>query len=222
MALKSWVRLPTTWIEAGGLKQFRWADSRSANTAALMLLTVIAHRADDADGSGIARLTYDELAKATNLSRAKIAEGLSVLEHQRLIIRGVQGRSTYQLCGFSLQPPWGKLPARRLYVAERIAAFHDFTLRLRTELYALKLYFLFVARRDNQANLVHITYDQMEGYTRIRREDLKRGISLLAASGLVYVEHVASRQSEHGFANAYRLAGLDSYRHLGTSGREAL
>jgi DNA-binding transcriptional ArsR family regulator len=222
MALKPWVRLPTRWIEAGGLKEFHWASARSANTAALMLLAAIAHHADSADGSGVARLTYNELARATDLSRAKIADGLGVLERQGLIVRQVQGRSTYQLCGFDPQRPWGMLPAQRLYVAERIAAFQEFTLRLRTELDALKLYFLFVARRDKNANLVYITYDQMEGYTRIGRANLKRGISLLAASGLVYVEHVPSRQSKHGVATAYRLAGLDSYRHLGTSGREAL
>ena len=37
------------------------------------------------------------------------------------------------------------------------------------------------------------------------RDRIKTGISLLAANGMIHVEHVPSRQSEYGVANAYWL-----------------
>jgi hypothetical protein len=50
MAIRAWVRLPTSWIEAGGLKNLKWVPGGggSDNAAALMALTVISHAADSA------------------------------------------------------------------------------------------------------------------------------------------------------------------------------
>ncbi len=60
MALRDWVRLPTDWIQDGGLQAFRWsADRGSAQTAALMCLAAIAHHADEE--TGVAKLTYDQI-----------------------------------------------------------------------------------------------------------------------------------------------------------------
>jgi hypothetical protein len=74
MSMRDWVRLPTGWIRDHGLTEFRWAGPDKADhTAALMVLAVIAHHADDQ--SGIARRTYDQLGAATGLSRAKISGG---------------------------------------------------------------------------------------------------------------------------------------------------
>jgi hypothetical protein len=145
MTMKSWVKLPTGWIEAGGLTSFRWRQGEgSANVAGLMLLAVIAHHADDE--RGIAQVTYDRLQAATDLSRAKISNGLSALVDRGLIERlGVQ--STYRIADFDPARGWGKLPARGLYRKDAIPAFHEFRLRRRTELDALKLYYGIVARR---------------------------------------------------------------------------
>jgi DNA-binding transcriptional ArsR family regulator len=126
MPLQQWVRLPTGWIQSHGLQQFRWAGAeRSDNTAALMLLIPLAHRADHQ--SGIARLTYDQLGVATGLSRAKISGGLSVLGMHGLIARDIEGRSTYQVCNYDPGRGWAKLPAKRLYVSDEIAAFSGFS-----------------------------------------------------------------------------------------------
>jgi hypothetical protein len=171
MALKQWVRLPTAWIEDRGLSAFRCAaGERSDNTAALMLLAVIAHHADDE--SGIARITYDRLGTATGLSRATISGGLSVLQRHSLIARGIEGRSTYQLCKYDPSRGWGKLPARHLYTSGEIVAFRDFHLRHRAELDALKLYYLFVARRNNATNLVQISYDKIDDYIGLGRHNI--------------------------------------------------
>jgi hypothetical protein len=68
---RDWARLPSRWIENGGLKNFKWRrdGEGSANVAALMMLAVIAHHADQ---SGAATLTYDDLSDLLGgLSRAK-------------------------------------------------------------------------------------------------------------------------------------------------------
>ena len=68
MAMRDWVRLPSAWIEQGGLRRLRWSGEEptgSDNIAALMVLSPIAHNADD---EGMAKCTYDQLCLATGLS----------------------------------------------------------------------------------------------------------------------------------------------------------
>ena len=222
MALREWVRLPTTWIRNGGLEEFRsTAAERSNNTAALMLLTALAHHADDENG--IAKLTYDQLGMVTGLSRVTISGGLSALQRHGLIARKVEGRSTYHLSNYDPKRDWGKLPAKGLYASSgEIAAFRDFHLRRRVELDALKLYYLFVAFRNNASNLAHISYDKIHEYTDIERTNIKRGQSFLVAQGLVYVEHLPSEINQRGVTNLYRLVGLSPRQHMGTTGRALL
>src|ERR1700686_4548251 len=109
------------------------------------------------------------------LSRAKLSNGLDVLEAQQTIIREPEGRSTLGLANYDRTGGWGKLPARRLYSMGRIAAFTDFHLRSPAELVALKLYFLFVARRGNDTNMANISFDKIEEYTGLERHRIKMG-----------------------------------------------
>lgn len=212
-----WVRLPTKWINSGGLKNFRWEAKRgSDNIAALMALLAIANHVDD--DSGVARLTYNDLENCTNISRAKLSGGLRVLEGNKIIERKSSGRSTYSLVDYG-RAPWGKLPARRLYQHGRIAAFSNFHLRKSNELNALKLFFLVVERRNNSSNLANISYEKIHEYSGIERHHIKSAISLLAANGLLHVEHVPSEVSIYGISNAYRLPYIDPYIHMGTRGR---
>lgn len=224
MTMREWVRLPTAWINAKRLREFRWeAEGKgSDNSAALLSLAVIAHHADQ----GTAKITYDQLSKATSLSRSKVSNGLDILEKMGIIERGKHGRSTYALTNDDTEKSkddhnfrWGMLPAKRLYNAGRLFAFSEFKLRSETELNALKLYFLFVARRGQDTNLANISYDKIVAYTGIERNKLKPALALLASLSLVYVEHIPSEENRYGVANAYRLAGLDTYRHMGTRGR---
>jgi hypothetical protein len=222
MAFREWVRLPTDWImQDEGLRRLRWTqDTGSNNVAALMSLAVIAHHAEDESGN--AKLTYDTICAATGLSRAKVAGGLAVLEKLEVVNRNGLGRSVYSLANYRLQGGWGKLPADGLYRGGRIDAFEEFYLRRLVELNALKIYFLVVAARNNGTNLAHIGYEKISQHTGIAQNKIKQATSMLAAVGLVYVEHVPSRESEFGISNAYRLAHLDSYRHMGTTGRKLM
>jgi hypothetical protein len=225
MALRNWVRLPSWWIEGRGLRELRWNKGEGAdNIAALMALCVIAHHAnesamDDDNSELVASLTYDRLGLATGISREKIANGLDVLESHKVIKRAHRGRSTFLIEGYERQRGWCKLPAKGLYFGERIGAFDAFKLRTIAELDAMKLYLLFASRRDNESNFADISYDKITEFSGVERSRLKRAISILAAHGLVYVEHRWSKKNEHGVANAYRLAHLDAYVHMGTRGR---
>lgn len=221
-AMKAWVKLPTAWINAGGLKAFRWDRGQGSNNiAALACLMVIAHNADAETGE--ANVTYDTIERATGLSRAKISAGLDVLEQRVMIERRVEKRrSTYKLVGVAAVG-WGALPARPLYSAGKEMMFlRDFNLRKATELNALKLYFLFVARRGRDTNAANISYDKIEEYTAISREKIRSALSLLVTHGMVHVDHIPSGQSKYGVSSAYRIPHIRPYQHLGTSAREGL
>ena len=218
MQPRPWVRLPSSWINRGDLDLLKWGpDGKgSNNTAALMALTVIAQAADDKTGA--ARLTYDQLCAATGLSRAKLSKGLDVLERMEVVSRNHDGRSNYKLVNYDPLAHWAKLPAKSMYSAGRIIAFDDFRLRRRVELDALKLYFLFVARRGKDTNMANIGYDKIQAYTGIERGRIKTATSYLASLSLIYVEQVPFKEDGY-IANAYRIVGVDPYKHMGTTGR---
>jgi len=216
--LRTWVKLPSRWIENAGLREFRWLRGEGSNNlAALMALAAISHRAD-AD-TGIVRLTYDALCEATTLSRSKLSVGLSILVERGQLERGVDGRSSFRLAGYAPKSGWAQFPAAGLYREGTIYAFQHLHLRQPAELDALKLYFLFASRRDRETNVAKITYEKIELYSGVGHNSIRRALSWLSVQGLVYVEHVPSTVSENGVANAYRLAHLDSRRHMGSSGR---
>ncbi|MGY4399274.1 hypothetical protein [Bradyrhizobium sp. USDA 3315] len=220
MRVRDWVRLPSMWIEEGGLQGLQWTrsdTSGSDNAAALMVLAPIAHVADD---EGLASCIYDRLALATGLSRVKISNGLAVLTDLGVIERKPAGRSSIQLTNFGNGHSWSKLPARWLYGNGRVIGFQHFTSRSMTELHALKLYYLFARRRSNETNMAHLSYDKIEEYSGIERHRIKPAISVLLNAGLIHVERTESRINDRGTANAYRLAYIDSYLHFGTRGRD--
>lgn len=220
-SLPKWVKMPSRWINEGGLRDFRWQPGEGANhLAALMLFAPLLHHMNPA--SGVTVLTYDNMEEATGLSRSMVSRGLGLLEDQQRISRLRSERSSYQIEDYDPEGGWAVFPARALYLGRTISAFSDFLLRKSSELHALKLYYLFAARRDRNTNYAHITFDQIEGLAGLTRSQIKPGLSLLAVSGLVHVEYVKSQRSEHGIANAYRLAHIDSYRHRGTTGRADL
>lgn len=215
-----WVRLPSAWIDAGRLADLSWTSGGGGadNAASLMVLTAIAHDAEQV--SGVARLTYDQLCAVTGLSRAKVSNGLEILRKMAVITPGPNSsRSTYSLANFDTTNGWAKLPLRSMILNGTISSFTEFRLRRATELDALKLFFLFVARRGRDTNLANIGYTKIEEYTGIKRVRIKSAVSFLASLSLVYVEHVPSEVRSGGIANAYRIVGLDSYNHLGTRGR---
>lgn len=204
--LPQFQKLPSRWIEQGGLKQFAWGKKGADEIAALIVLAVIAHHIDR--DSGIARLSYTELAEMASLSRAKISAGLKILVERNLISGPVTGRSSYQLENYDPKSGWAMFPAHGLYRNDVVEAFREFKLRRRVELDALKLYYLFAARRNNETRMAQIGYEKIAEYSGVTANYIKPALSVLAANGLIHIEHAQSKESSVGMVNGYRLAHL--------------
>jgi hypothetical protein len=123
--MKDWVKMPTSWIlnkENPPLASFRWkGDDKSAHVSAIMLYLTINHHVNDAPTRqfsevGYAKLSFTELMNITDVSRAKIAEGLSVLVSKRLIEKiDTEKTNSYRISNYNTDSGWGKLSAKSLY-----------------------------------------------------------------------------------------------------------
>jgi len=214
--LQDWKRCPSTWINDGGLRSFKWTDGgRSAHLSALMCWAVIIHHAND-DGDAV--VTYDTFNETTGMGRTLISKGLISLAGLNVIER--VGKSGFHLTDYDEFAGWAKFPLRGLYRTKHLTLFHNLTRRQSVELDALKLLFLIVARRDNNTNTANITYDQITKLSGIRKDRILAALSLLAANLVVMVEARPSSQSEFGIHNAYRIQGIDSHNHRGTTARK--
>ena len=211
MNMMHWVKFPSNWIQDYGLLDFRWrAGAGASEIAALMLLMVISHRTQLENG--IARSTYDELIKATGISRTKIADGLEILVERNLVRRGTNGRSTYELMNYGEGHKWAALPAKPLYNSNGIIPmFEDFYLRNPAELNALKIYLALAARRDVSKNITWITYDGIKKYTGVHLSQIRSALSLLIIHELIFVDHSERASNLPGSTNNYKLVHLPSY-----------
>lgn len=203
-----WVRLPSKWIKDGGLLEFKWrAGTGASETTALMLLVAISHRTQLENG--IARITYDELIKATGVSRTKIASGLEILVERNLVKRGTNGRSTYELMNYGERDNWAKLPAKPLYNSNGIIPMFDsFYLRNPAELNALKIYLALAAGRNASENVTWITFDGINKYTGVHLSRIRTALNLLIIHELIFVDHSERADNLPGLANNYKLVHL--------------
>ena len=218
MKFPEFTKMPITWINDGRLKKFRWNDKGSDNLAALMTYLAILNHMEASNG--IARVTYDQLTTATSISRQKVSAALDLLERRKMILREPEGRSSIGVCDYNPNEHWAKVPARGLYREGEIWGLSEFRLRRRAELDAMKLYFLFAARRNRETNMAQISYGKIEEASGVTENYIKSALTVLGANGLVHVERLQSNQSERGISNAYRLCYLDTRRHMGTTGRD--
>jgi hypothetical protein len=182
-----------------------------------MCLAIIVQNADD---DGFAVITYNTFVESTGMGRTLIAKGLSCLHSFNIITR--PGKSDFQLTEYDEKQGWAKFPFRAMYRNDAVTLFQNLKRRLPIELDALKLLFLIAARRDQRTNSANITYDQITALSGIRRDKIISAISLLAANFVVSVDARRSAQSDHGVHNAYRLQGIDTYNHRGTTARQSI
>lgn len=226
--MDEWVKIPTEWIrdkEDPGLRRFSWrGPDRSSFIAALMLYICIAHHAvrkptDDLPRPGLAKLSYTKLTELTDLSRAKIASGTRILHDYSLVQRLKSGKTNvYRVVNYEIRSGWAKLPCKSLYdeKEQAIVPFKEFKLRHKNELNALKLYLLLVSFRDNQSNHANPSYDKIQPYTGISRNEIRSAISLLINLGMIHVDRIRDPDEEQGkVRNVYRILGIENHRHTG-------
>jgi hypothetical protein len=229
--MKDWVKMPTKWIlnkENPPLVGFQWkGNDKSAHISAIMLYLTISHHVNDTPNRqfpeiGHAKLSFTELMDITDISRAKVAEGLSVLTAKGLIEKIVTDKTNiYRIYNYGVGS-WGKLPAKLLYdkSMKYIMAFKHFNLRIKNELNALKLYLLLVAFRNNDTNYATISYKTITYYTGIHRNEIKSAISLLINIKFIQLDKTSSEMDPDKTVNLYRIVGIDRYRHSGTMSEE--
>lgn len=224
--MSEFAKMPSYRIRDNGapvLSELKWSQKdNAAKIAALMLYIAICHNAKDKtehvyEETGTCRLSYDRLALITGLSRPIISKGLSILEKLRLIEADRETKPTlYRVVGYNPHKYWAKLPKRYLYNKEgSIPVFHEFHLRKKNELGALKMYLLIASFRDNKTGLTRIAYDKIADYTGMQSPDIKQAISLLLNHNLISLERqtydeVGKRR------NIYTLKGL-GHRHFGNA-----
>ena len=127
---KEWTRMPSTWINEGGLRKFVWSSGgRSTHLSALMCLAIIVQNADD---DGFAVITYDTFVESTGMGRTLIAKGLACLHGFEIITR--PGKSDFQLTEYDEMQGWAKFPFRAMYRNDAVTLFQNLKRRLPIEL----------------------------------------------------------------------------------------
>jgi hypothetical protein len=235
--MREFVKMPSHWITdqtTPKLSQLKWGGQNNAGkVAALMLYIAIAHNVNpepnrEYSETGFAKLSYSDFEKIVGLSRAKIADGLKILEELGIVaINKGEKTSVYQLVGYNPKQGWAKLPYRHLYHEGCIKVFNEFHLRKKTELNALKMYLLVAAFRNNDLNHTIISYEKINHYTGIPENDIRSAISSLVNLNLIQVDRAPSEvvKDAEGWTmkskNIYRLVGVKG-RHLGNTSSDDL
>lgn len=213
-----WGRFPSTWVLDKRMRKVLWKTYGAQGTAGLRVYLALAHRLIEDDG--IVRASYDEIAKAANLSRQSVADGLDVLEDLDLIERGANGKGSYHFCGYDVERGWAQVPSRPLYTDGQFRPFQSWTMRKKAEFDALKLYLFIAAARDVNFNETFTKYDNIRKATGVPDARITTGLSLLTVSGLIHAIEID--RNGFGASRSYRLVGLDTRRHSATTGRNGM
>lgn len=170
------------WQNVGGLP----ASSNAAALIVYVALNFVAEREEMDDGSYIGRasLSYSEISEATGLSRVLVMNGLKrLIEYGLIVSTGSTQKRSYLI-------PWGgrrwfKLPCRAILREGKIAPFHNFTLRSKRDLHALKLYLYFASVRNNSSSYSMAAHSTIHERTGIPEANIRAAHSLLLSVGLL-------------------------------------
>ena len=220
--MKDWVKMPSFLLKDKDnliLPEMKWiGDCKSDYIAALIIYIILIHESQEKEESiGSCSITYDKIQTISGLSRKKISGGIKALISKELINKDSKNKcNKYTISGFENMDKrgWAKLPAKKLYSKGKITAFHEFKLRVKHELNALKIYLLIATFRINETNYAKINYDTIHTYTGINRNDIKPALSFLVTLELIHVDEEV--REDIGRYNIYRLKHLETYHHRGT------
>lgn len=158
------------------------------------------------------RVTYADFMDTLSLSKAKVSEGLKLLEARDLIDR--PDRSLFYVNGMAERSPWGKLPCKSMYSVTglTITMFKNFSLRSRHELNALKLLILVCSRTDSVSGRAMIGAETIRKWSGIPKNDIKFAADKLINHGLMHQERVHDQGTQNVYWG-YRLSGNQSRIH---------
>jgi len=194
-----WFKMPSLWIKEGGLRHFKWKRDElgtpSGKVAALQLYHAIAMTLEPIELTDsydvkttryVSTATFNRFRTLTGLSRASISVGLEILCTIGLITRIREGkRCFYEIKGYIFGGGgWCKVPLRKVIGKnDEVKAFHQFSLRKKIELYAMKFYLCFA--RDNHTEGTYASFEAINKATGIPEKEIPSTYSYLIGVGLI-------------------------------------
>lgn len=184
VCLRAYGRMPRRWIkDQRGLKYFKISYQYSFSALKIYLFLVCYEFP-----------TYDDIENNTFVARVEIKPSLILLQEAKLITvtRDITG-NIYSILG-GVESWFAQVPTAIF----NNSLLQHFTLkhsiiqqdqRRQTAIDALKLYYLFLAIRNDSDNRAMIGYDKIVDYTGIQRKNIRRSISLLIEIGLINCEN---------------------------------
>lgn len=187
--MRPWAKLPSWWFRPGEEALISLEGGRLAGTSQAALRVYLAlgaaERADAASFNVHASLS--DLEDLTQLSRVMVQRGIRRAAKAGLINYAPGDRRTPSL--FSLVRSegdgaggWAKLPRKE--VIERVPKLPH---RGANPLVALKLYLILLAGRPNDNTVVALKHKTLRDKSGAQTNQIRAGISLLAAAGLIHV-----------------------------------
>lgn len=235
-----WVKMPSSWVSRGILKEnFSSKRTISTDIAALKIFmylclysqpikrkkpnlmywlpknlqsptTVIVTQAE-------AALTYDDLCSGCALSRKLVSQGLKKLVSQELIVKeGTKRKIKYIIQG-SLDSGWAKLPKRELIkINNEVGAFQAIKNRYEYERNSLKLFIYLLTVRNNRLNYTEVSRGKINKSTNIDLYHIDDCLGYLQGIGLIEkVEDLGYTVEPHNFSEKFK---LHRYYVVGSSG----
>ena len=221
--MNNFAQIPTRWMKDDKphslLRDFSWnSKEKSDYIASLMLYVCIAQHITKIREE--ISISYSQLSGLTNLSRAKISSGISILKNKKIISVSCEKKTNlYGLLWREKEEGWAKLPVKSMYNTDcsLIEPFKNFHLRKKVELDALKLYLILVAFRDEKSNSTVMKYETISNYTGIAMNDIKSASSFLVSLNLINVDKSNIEDEMKRWKNVYRINGINRHRHAGNS-----
>lgn len=193
---------PNWWVTKDSLlkSKFRASAEVGVSIAALKCLLLLSVTIDFHSRS--CRITYDEFERGTGLSRPMVSKGLKYLVELGILLSDGKYRPLYRLKKDPKKrsSAWSKVP---ILIRSVLPSFPN---RGVASLHALKLYLQLLSDRNNKSPHIQMSYDRIEQKVGIQRRNIKKCISLLVNSDLVYVnrEYLNDGYS----ANKYQIRGI--------------
>lgn len=182
--------------------------------AALKIYIALVAMADDKKqernaGKHCLRTTYEEIQLYLTLSRAKVCEGLKLLEAADAIERLGYKPLVYRIKGLDPQRPeeWKghvKLPKGHLFGMRRFLSNHPIMLaeypsRGQTAMNGLVIYLLLLSVCQRDTNISVISYDRMMERTGLSSKDIRQAIDVLINHDLISVLRITDESTLEAF-----------------------
>lgn len=216
-----WSRLPTAWINQGGLKAFRSRERLlGATMAGLKILIAVLLTAENnsaaeiGPGQGSASLSYDDLMDSTGLSRGSIAQGVALLRDAGIVTVRQEGRgkrNRYFMRDYGAGDHYTKISNLALYrhpSTTRVTVLCELSTRSEADANALKLYLLLCAVKDRKSAFAMVSYERINEVTGIPEAKIRPAISVLIEHRLIDVDREKSTSEKRNHPNRYVILGL--------------